>query len=97
MPSGMVAHPVVCRLALLDEGRRLRVEVDDAAPEEPRFRRPDQTGGRGLVLVDQLATAWGVRRYPRHKTVWADVTVDGGGGQRRTRHLAASATWPEPG
>ncbi len=101
--SNAVRHgraPRRCRLALLDEGRRLRIEVDDAAPEQPRFRQPDHTGGRGLVMVDQLATAWGVRCHPRHKTVWADVTVDGRGGERRTPHLATSASWsgrPGPG
>ena len=75
------------RIALLDAGRRLRIEVDDAAPELPRRRQPDHTGGRGLILVDELATAWGVRHHPGHKTVWAEVAVDRRSGDRRTRHL----------
>jgi two-component sensor histidine kinase len=81
------AAPRSCRITLLDEGRRLRIEVDDAAPELPRLRPPDHTGGRGLILVEELATAWGVRHHPRHKTVWAEVPVDSRGGDRRTPHL----------
>jgi two-component sensor histidine kinase len=70
------AAPRSCRLALVDGGRRLRVEVDDASPVMPRKRTPDRTGGRGLVLVDQLATGWGVDRYDGHKTVWAEFALD---------------------
>jgi two-component sensor histidine kinase len=79
--------PRWCRIALLDEGRRLRIEVDDAAPGMPRARPPDDTGGRGLILVNELATAWGVQRHSRHKTVWAEVTVEGRRDDRRTPYL----------
>lgn len=47
-----------CRFTLTEQGRRLRTEVDDAEPTQPRMRTPDQHGGRGLVLVDRLAAAW---------------------------------------
>jgi hypothetical protein len=67
--------PRRCRFFLDDWGNCLRVEVDDAAPELPRFRPVDATGGRGLILVDKLAMAWGVRRDAGHKTVWADLAV----------------------
>lgn len=65
----------ICRLIVLDRARLLRVEVDDTAPEQPRIRTPDSTGGRGLRLVDQLATAWGVHRDHEHKTVWAELAL----------------------
>lgn len=69
--------PRICRLALVHDGRRLRIEVEDTAPGQPRIRTPDDTGGRGLIMVDQLAAAWGVQRYPHHKTVWAELALDG--------------------
>lgn len=69
--------PRVGRLGWFDQGRALRIEVEDGGPEQPRMRDADATGGRGLLLVDRLAHRWGVRRRPRCKTVWADVTVAG--------------------
>jgi hypothetical protein len=32
-------------------------------------------GGRGLRLVERLATAWGVRRHADGKTVWCTVRL----------------------
>ncbi|WP_170191918.1 ATP-binding protein [Saccharothrix syringae] len=86
--------PRTCRLALVDEARRLRVEVDDTSAEEPRIRTPDESGGRGLVIVDTLAEAWGVRHHPGGKTVWAEVVLDRPGGGRAP-HLSSAATWAE--
>ncbi|MFZ4156984.1 ATP-binding protein [Streptomyces griseoincarnatus] len=51
----------------------LRVEVRDFTAREPRPRPRtgnDTTNGRGLVLVDSLADAWGVRRHGVGKSVW---------------------------
>lgn len=79
--------PRLCRLALVNHGRRLRIEVDDASPEEPAIRTPDHTGGRGLILVDQLASSWGCTHHDDHKTVWAELTLG-----TPARHLAAVRT-----
>lgn len=48
------------------------IEVEDANPELPRARRDDRRrhSGRGLVLVQRLATEWGVRLTGRGKQVW---------------------------
>lgn len=48
------------------------VAVEDANPEVPRTRRTDHRrhSGRGLVLVQRLASDWGVRMTPRGKQVW---------------------------
>ncbi|MER5884925.1 ATP-binding protein [Streptomyces sp. NPDC001941] len=64
----------------------IRVEVrDDAAHQRPRPSEPspDDTGGRGLLLVDQLATRWGSFLHEegqtgaQHlKTVWFELTPD---------------------
>jgi hypothetical protein len=82
--------PRVCRLSLIDQGRCLRIEVDDGSPEPPRMRTPDRHGGRGLVLVDRLASAWGVDQHGRGKTVWAELVVD----HCRQRSCPASGASP---
>lgn len=64
-----------CRL-LLTRDARFRVEVDDASPVRPRIRRPDHTGGRGLLLVERLATRWGVDCRGDGKTMWAELGVE---------------------
>ncbi|MGW4094890.1 ATP-binding protein, partial [Nocardia sp. NPDC004750] len=79
LASNAVVHaraPRGCRLMVAGHGC-LRVEVDDASPAPARIRRPDHTGGRGLILVDQLATCWGVHYHRRGKTVWAELTTRG--------------------
>ncbi|MGW8762879.1 ATP-binding protein [Streptomyces sp. NPDC055815] len=63
-------------------GGRLRVEVQDPSSKQPSQRPPsdEREGGRGLFLVDALATAWGVQLGPgRGKTVWMEVDVPGEG------------------
>ncbi len=51
---------------------RVRVEVNDAGPGQPALQGLDTgaQGGRGLRLVDRLASQWGVERHPSGKTVW---------------------------
>lgn len=48
----------------------LRVEVSDesAVPAKRREAAVDDISGRGLILVDALATSWGVRQQGR--TTW---------------------------
>jgi len=55
---------------------KLRVEVRDFARRRPRLRAPDVedgTHGRGLVLVQSLADAWGVRAHGVGKSVWFEL------------------------
>jgi hypothetical protein len=56
-------------------GRRLRVEVgdDDRSPPVRRHYDPRATTGRGLVLVDELASAWGTAPTSRGKIVWFEL------------------------
>jgi PAS domain S-box-containing protein len=65
-------RPVV-RLSLV--GDTLRVEVDDTSPTIPSRRRYelDAATGRGLALVDSLATAWGAVPTASGKTVWFEL------------------------
>ena len=60
------------------DGERLRVEVGDGSRAMPRKRSPglDDVGGRGLVLVDGLASAWGVLPTLEGKRVWFDLPAD---------------------
>lgn len=56
--------------------RGLRVEVRDFVGRRPRLRVPnadDGTHGRGLVLVESLADAWGVQAHGVGKSVWFEL------------------------
>ncbi|MGC9538744.1 ATP-binding protein [Streptomyces sp. UG1] len=57
----------------------VRVEVADARGERlPRVSAPaaEADTGRGLLLVDALATRWGVDTEPGpSKTVWAEIDL----------------------
>lgn len=67
------APPVHVMLRHGDPG--VRVEVVDSRPELhiPSAPHPDQTGGRGLWLIQMLATRWGHRGHGQGKVVWFDV------------------------
>ncbi|MCF1599827.1 ATP-binding protein [Streptomyces muensis] len=57
----------------------LRVEVRDFVARRPRMRVPDAddgTNGRGLVLVESLADAWGVQPHGVGKAVWFELDAD---------------------
>lgn len=55
---------------------KLRIEVDDAGGEPARRRTPSDQGGRGLLLIERCAAAWGQLRRPTGKTLWAELTTD---------------------
>jgi hypothetical protein len=59
------------------------VEVFDTDLRLPRIRTAGESdeGGRGLYLVDQLATRWGSRPTKDGKAVWFELPVKGGLGQ----------------
>ncbi|MFG2353322.1 ATP-binding protein [Streptomyces sp. NPDC048521] len=56
----------------------LRVEVRDFVPRRPEPRGPetDDTHGRGLMLVQSLADAWGVRPHGVGKSVWFELGAE---------------------
>lgn len=60
----------------VDEGM-LRLEVSDAGAGTPELREPgdEETGGRGLLLVEALAHRWGVEKRAGGigKTVFAEL------------------------
>jgi PAS domain S-box-containing protein len=59
------------------------VEVFDPDLRLPRIRSAGENdeGGRGLYLVDQLATRWGSRPTQDGKAVWFEVPIKGGPGR----------------
>ncbi|MFE4868604.1 SpoIIE family protein phosphatase [Streptomyces sp. NPDC056682] len=66
--------------------RRLRVEVADASDELPHRRRPGEmaSSGRGLLLMQMLADAWGVDPRGDGKSIWFELHESGAGGSRET-------------
>ncbi|MFD6034277.1 SpoIIE family protein phosphatase [Streptomyces griseoincarnatus] len=61
------------RLRLIRE-RTLVCEVLDSGASAPHLRHPRamDEGGRGLLLVSQLAERWGTRFVPDGKIIWAE-------------------------
>ena len=53
----------------------VRVEVgdDDAQPPGTRDADDDDEGGRGMLIVEALASGWGVQSSPPGKIVWFEV------------------------
>lgn len=72
------APPVRLSLHLDRDPASLRVEVTDSSPAPPRVGstvEPDQTGGRGMLIVQQLAARWGsnISATRLGKTVWFEL------------------------
>ena len=75
------------------------VEVFDPDLRLPRIRSAGATdeGGRGLYLVEQLATRWGSRPTPEGKTVWFELPLDGHRPLRGTAPPGALPRFAWPG
>ena len=58
--------------------REIVTEITDDSTHLPRRRlpEPDDENGRGLMLVDALASDWGSRPTETGKTVWFTLSVD---------------------
>jgi anti-sigma regulatory factor (Ser/Thr protein kinase) len=86
LPEGMPAHHSgrsrKFRLRLRRGAESVWIEVFDPDLRLPRIRTAGATdeGGRGLYLVEQLATRWGSRPTPEGKAVWFEVPLDGKSG-----------------
>lgn len=69
-------------IACAVHGRRLHVEVsDDGGPARLRRRvhHVQAEHGRGLQLVHELASRWGVREDPAGRTIWFELDLPGSG------------------
>jgi anti-sigma regulatory factor (Ser/Thr protein kinase) len=60
------------------DGQRVRIAVGDGSRELPQSRRPDadDVHGRGLTIVEALASEIGVSLTVDGKRVWADIPVE---------------------
>ncbi len=69
------------QLRLIHENNTLISEVFDSSSTAPHLRRARMfdEGGRGLLLVAQLARRWGTRHAPLGKTIWAEQFLATGG------------------
>jgi hypothetical protein len=70
--AAAVTDAVVDLRVLCSDAGVLRVEVADAVPALPHMvdRGTEAETGRGLLLVDALADAWGAVPSPRGKVTW---------------------------
>ena len=61
----------------------VRLSVSDGSPRPPRVRSflHDDATGRGLAIVEALASEWGVHRDGDGKTVWCTVAIPDGVGK----------------
>jgi anti-sigma regulatory factor (Ser/Thr protein kinase) len=77
-------------LAAAQERGQFVVRVGDASRDLPVLRRqpPEAVGGRGVQIIDHLATDWGVERCRGGKVVWFRVRPG------RTARGAADARGP---
>lgn len=105
MSSEVITNAVVhtaqaCRVSVHWTGTRLRVEVADASAELPEAAGAgvEATSGRGLFLVDVLATAWGTESMETGgKRTWFEVSSSAVASDSRPAALARAAQPPEPG
>ncbi|MFE7037462.1 SpoIIE family protein phosphatase [Streptomyces sp. NPDC057621] len=61
--------------------RRIRIQVTDGSDDLPHRRHPGElaSSGRGLVLTELLADAWGVDPRGEGKSIWFELYEDGPG------------------
>ncbi len=76
--SELVTNAVVhaqsqMKLTVRDLGHCARVEVRDGSTRVPEMRPANAEHGRGLNIVEVLATRWGVDRHRNGKTVWFEI------------------------
>jgi anti-sigma regulatory factor (Ser/Thr protein kinase) len=71
---------IVCRLRTAGDLIHLEVEDQNRSRTLPARRqpKPDDQGGRGLLLVGMLSSDWGVRDAPQGtgRIVWAELPTD---------------------
>ena len=66
---------VLLRVCLDAAVVRISVHDDSPIPPLPRSPAQEDTSGRGLALVEVLATAWGVALNGHGKEVWFELRL----------------------
>jgi anti-sigma regulatory factor (Ser/Thr protein kinase) len=88
-------------VTLRSDGAGVRIEVRDQSDRMPAPPyRQRVTTGRGLAIVDSLATSWGARTEGSGKDVWAEIGPRGlpgtGEGDRRNSAGPPAASSSSP-
>lgn len=80
------APPPLC-LQISVTGDVVRVQVHDSDPAAPVLTRPDfnSVGGRGMWLIDTMATRWGFYEQQPGKEVWFEIAFTPAGEVRPAR------------
>jgi anti-sigma regulatory factor (Ser/Thr protein kinase) len=76
--SNVVRHVGAPMLLRITRGpTAVRIEVDDPSSIVPVQQDPDpmEDHGRGIFLVETLASSWGVEVRDDGKTVWFEIDV----------------------
>lgn len=68
-----VARRNTIAVRVLPTGHGVRIEVDDDCTAAPVRRAAGDQGGRGLTIVDTMATTWGTHANQNGKTVWFEL------------------------
>jgi anti-sigma regulatory factor (Ser/Thr protein kinase) len=73
--NAVVHAPSRISLTVHTDAHWVRIEVQDQGRGRPVLRRAtkDELNGRGLHVVDKLATDWGTQRRHNHKVVWFEI------------------------
>jgi anti-sigma regulatory factor (Ser/Thr protein kinase) len=77
LANNAVLHGRTPYVVALHVGEMLRIEVTDAGPGVPMIRAAPRDGpnGRGLLIVAELSTRWGVEWDGDGKVVWAELPL----------------------
>lgn len=75
--NGILHARTPLRLLIEANPGRVRVCVEDSSRLVPEVHRygNDAVTGRGLAMVEQLASSWGVDATPAGKVVWCEIAI----------------------
>jgi anti-sigma regulatory factor (Ser/Thr protein kinase) len=79
LATNAVRHARTSFVVAVSIDAKVHAEIRDRSPLPPRLAAapdPLAPGGRGLVLVDELAVAWGYQLTPEGKTVWFETGMN---------------------
>jgi hypothetical protein len=100
--NNVVTHartPMTVLLAVHDEG--MSVAVRDEAATAPTFSgapvAPTAYGGRGMLLIDSVASSWGCLALAQGKVVWALMGGEPAAAETAGRSRGAGMTGPDRG
>jgi anti-sigma regulatory factor (Ser/Thr protein kinase) len=76
LASNCVRHAKTDFQVTISSKGEIRVEVSDSGQGRPTVMspRPQESSGRGLLIVEKMSSAWGVISSSAGKTVWFTVS-----------------------